>query len=243
MQPVVRKLGLFAMLSQEEERAMALLLSQTSAVAAGGDLVRQDEPQPTVFFLLEGFACRHKQLEDGRRQILSFLLPGDGFDVGVSMLPRRDHTVTTLSTCAFARTTDTALEHLAQQYPRIRAALRWATLTEEAVAREWVVNVGRRNALERTAHLFCEMYHRMEAIGRVNGTTCELPLTQTDLGDTLGLSTVHVNRTLQELRARKLIAFGDKRLTILDLPRLEEIALFDPGYLQLDARYSERITA
>jgi CRP-like cAMP-binding protein len=243
MQAVVRKLGLFAILSQEEESALALLLSQTFALRAGQDLVHQDEHQPTLFFLLEGFACRHKQLPDGRRQILSFLLPGDGCDLGVTMLPRRDHTTTALSTCRFARTSDPALEHLAQQYPRIRAALQWATLTEEAIAREWVVNVGRRNALERTAHVFCEIYHRMAAIGLVNGTTCELPLTQTELGDTLGLSTVHVNRTLQELRSRQLIAFGDKRLTILDLPRLEGTALFDPSYLQLDARYGERLKA
>jgi CRP-like cAMP-binding protein len=239
----MRKLTLFTALSSEEESALALLLSQTFEVGAGKDLVRQDEHQRTLFFLLDGMACRHKHLENGRRQILAFVLPGDFCDMGVSMLPRRDHSVTTLSACRLARTSDAAIQHLAQQYPRIRAAFQWATLAEESIAREWVVNVGQRNAIERTAHLFCEIYYRMEAVGTVNGTTCEFPLMQADLGDALGISTVHVNRTLQDLRSRKLIAFGDGRLTILDLPGLERLAMFEKSYLQLDARYEDALKA
>jgi CRP-like cAMP-binding protein len=243
MQSVLRKFNVFVPLSQEEESALALVLGPTVDLGAGEDLVHQDEPQQNLFFLLKGFACRHKYLANGRRQIIAFVVPGDCCDVGVTMLARRDHSITTLSVCRIARTSDAALEHLAQQYPKIRAALQWATLAEEAIAREWVVNIGQRNAIERTAHLFCEMYHRMDAIGLASGTSCELPLTQADLGDTLGLSTVHVNRTLQDLRARKLIAFGDKRLTILDLPGLERLGLFEPTYLQLDARYNDRLQA
>jgi CRP-like cAMP-binding protein len=107
-------------------------------------------------------------------------------------------------------------------------------LVEEAIAREWILNVGQRNALERMAHLFCELLYRFRAVGLNQGMSCTLPLTQVELAESLGLSSVHVNRTLQALRRRKLITLDAGTLTLRDLPALEELSLFNPEYLHLD---------
>jgi CRP-like cAMP-binding protein len=121
----------------------------------------------------------------------------------------------------------------------VARALWWATLVDEAVAREWIVNIGQRTALERTAHLFCELFHRLQAVELTRDTRCELPMTQTELGEAMGLSAVHVNRTLQELRREGLITLEDRELKILDLPRLEAVAMFDPAYLHLQGPYGD----
>ena len=113
-------------------------------------------------------------------------------------------------------------------------ALWWSTLVEEAILREWIVNVGQRNALERMAHLFCELLYRFRAVGLNEGNSCTLPLTQVELAETLGLSSVHVNRTLQELRRQKLITLEGGTLTIQDLDTLKEVSFFNPDYLHLD---------
>jgi CRP-like cAMP-binding protein len=238
MHPVVRKLSTFANLSPEEAGAIALAFSSTIDVPAHATVAREDDPPLNVFFVLDGLVCRHKALPNGRRQILSFMIPGDSCDVGVSVLERRDHSLTAIVPSQLARVSDTALEHLAAEYPRFKAALQWAALVEEAISREWIINLGQRSADARMAHLICELYYRMRSIGLIDGYNYALPLTQNDLGDALGLSTVHINRTLQDLRHGGLIAFGDRRMTILNLAALLKRAEFDPTYLHLEARYA-----
>lgn len=240
MHPVVRKLNIFASLSPEEASAIGLVCSDIVELPAHRAIAREDEPAINVFLLLEGFVARHKMLPSGRRQILAFMTPGDTCDVGVTLLARRDHSLTTLAPSRLARVSDVALDHLMAEYPKIRAAFRWATLIEEGTAREWILNLGAREAVGRMAHVFCEVYYRLNALGLANGLNYELPLTQQDLADTIGISSVHANRTLQELRRRKLISFGDRRLNIRDLKGLEEVAQFEPTYLHLDARYDEK---
>jgi CRP-like cAMP-binding protein len=120
------------------------------------------------------------------------------------------------------------------QHPRITQALWWSTLVDEATLREWVVNLGQRNAYERAAHLLCELFVRLRAVGLTNGNACELPITQSELGDTLGLTIVHTNRMLQDLRRDGLIELKGKYLTILDLSALKQVALFNPNYLHLE---------
>jgi CRP-like cAMP-binding protein len=239
MHPVVRKLSIYATFSSEEESALGLAFTQTFEVGPKTPVVFQDDPPQTTLFLLKGFASRRKALSDGRDQILAFMIAGDACDMGVALLEKRDHGISTLSTSAvFARVSQDALRHLADQYPKIRDAFYWATLMEESIGREWIVNVGQRHAAERMAHLFCELYHRLNAVGLANGHNVEFPVIQQDLGAALGMSTVHINRTLQLLRDRGLIAFGDHRLTILDLPGLERLAGFDDTYLHIRARYN-----
>jgi len=237
MHPVIRKLSTFATFSSEEVGALESTLADLVEVRANTLVAREDEHADHALFLLEGFMCRQKFLPNGDRQILSLVLPGDGCDVGVSLLDRRDHSILAKTNCSLAKVPDVTLDHLMVRYARIRAALRWATMQREAIFGEWIVNVGQRLAIQRMAHLFCETYYRCRAIGITEGNSYALPLTQTDLGDALGMSPVHVNRTLQDLRKQRLIAFGDKRLTILNLKELVELAQIDPTYLHLEARF------
>jgi CRP-like cAMP-binding protein len=238
MHPVIRKLGLFAAFSPAEERALQLAFSHTLEVPAKSAVVREDDPPSYMYFLLEGFCTRQKSLPNGRRQILSFMLPGDACDIGITLLDRRDHTVVAATTSYFARISGSALEHISEQYPKVRAALQWASLVEESIAREWIINLGQRSSEARTAHLICETYFRMEALGLNQGPSYTLPLAQADLADALGISSVHVNRTLQDLRRKGLISFSDRRMTILDPGGLAEVSDFDRTYLHLTSRYA-----
>jgi CRP-like cAMP-binding protein len=135
------------------------------------------------------------------------------------------------------RVTDSALERALLDSHKLRHAFSWAGLVEESIGREWIANVGQRSAIERLAHLFCEIFYRLSPMNLAHEHKFRLPMTQTDLAETAGISAVHVNRTLQELRTRNLIAFGDKLVTILDPDALESLAGFDPTYLHQKARY------
>lgn len=199
----------------------------------GTDLIREGERPEGVFVLLDGFACRYKLRENGARQIMAFLVPGDLCDLDKSLLPRMDHGIGTLSTCSVGRLPSEHVRDLRHD-PSFARTLHMAALIEEAILREWLVNIGRRSALERLAHLFCELYLRLRAVGLTDKRSYHLPITQIDLADTTGMTPVHVNRSLGELRRMRLIERTGKRLTILDLPRLMEIAEFRPDYLHLD---------
>jgi CRP-like cAMP-binding protein len=232
--PLVRKLQNFTMLPPDELRAVLEAMSNVRAIAAREDIVVQGEQNPSVKVLLEGFACRYKMLEDGRRQILSLFVPGDMCDLRVFILKRMDHCVSTLTPARFAILSPESILRLTHRYSTLTRALWWTTLVEEAIAREWIVNVGQRTALERTAHLFCELYFRLRAVDLTRGLTFPVPLTQIELSEALGLSSVHVNRTLQELRRQNLIKLDAGILTILDLEALTEVAFFNPDYLHLE---------
>jgi CRP-like cAMP-binding protein len=145
-----------------------------------------------------------------------------------------DHSIGAIAPCKVATISPDNVLKLMHNYPTLTTALWWSTLVEEAIAREWIVNVGQRNALERMAHLFCELLYRYRAVGLNQGLSCTLPLTQVELAETLGLSSVHVNRTLQELRRQKLITLNGRTLTIQNLRALEELSLFNAEYLHLD---------
>lgn len=231
---LIRKLGTFTELSSEEERALQDAVGSTRSYGAHEDVIREGDMGSGVPVLIAGFACRHKMLPDGRRQIIGYFLPGDMCDARVFILRKMDHTISTLApttTCTLARE---AILDLTSRYPRITRALWWNTLVEEAIVRQWLVNIGQRTALERLAHLFCEIHVRLQVVGLSTPTGCELPVTQSELADTVALSTVHVNRTLKELRRVGLVSMSSKSLVIHDLPGLRALAMFDPGYLHLD---------
>jgi CRP-like cAMP-binding protein len=139
-----------------------------------------------------------------------------------------------LSPVKVAQISEDALLNITERSARLTRALWWNSLVDEAIAREWTVNVGRRDANERMAHLLCEVFLRLRAIGLTDGNSCDLPITQSELGDALGLSHVHTNRTVQELRGQGLITLTGKILVIHDLPALQDLALFNPNYLHLD---------
>ena len=232
--PLLRKLANFTQLSDEEASAVEASSQDVREFAAREDVISHGDRTGGVKLLLEGFACRYKVLEDGRRQIVAYFVPGDLCDLRVFILKRMDHSIGAVVASKVATISPDNILKLTHNYPTLTRALWWSTLVEEAIAREWLVNVGQRNARERMAHLFCELLYRFRAVGLNQGNSCTLPLTQVELAETLGLSSVHVNRTLQELRRQKLITLEGGTLTIQDLEALKEMSFFNPDYLHLD---------
>lgn len=233
--PVIAKLDGYADLSEGDRALLRAITAEHRSIAQATDLIRQGEPPDGAFLMLDGFACRYKLRRTGMRQITAYLVPGDVFGLDAAPLALADHSVGTLSPCRVVRIAPEVIETLMQR-PRIADAVRMCSLVDAATSREWLVNVGRRAAPERLAHLFCELLARMQMVGLVSGDGYMLPVTQTDLADTTGLTSVHVNRSLQDMRREGLIELRKRRLRILDLPRLRTLAEFDPAYLHLNPR-------
>lgn len=231
--PLIRKLENFTRLAENERHVLL------DAVGPAQRFGPREEIAPgsadTTSLILEGLVCRYKLLPDGRRQILAYFIPGDTYDLCVSTLKQTNNGIAALAPASVAVISRERILDLTATHPPIARALQWATLVEEAITREWLVNVGQRTAFERLAHLICEMFFRLRAVGLTEGERCELPLTQAELADTLGLSTVHVNRTLQDLRRAGLITLRGKNLIIHDLAALQGAAMFSPNYLRLGA--------
>ncbi|NEU11673.1 Crp/Fnr family transcriptional regulator [Methylobacterium sp. BTF04] len=231
--PFVRKLAGFVTLSDLDEAILQRVSAEPVPVAPRTDLIREGDPTGGVFLVMEGMACRYRQLSNGRRQITAFMLPGDFCDLDVALLSRMDHAIMTLTPARVTQIPRHTVLDLTRNYTSIAEALRKTTLVDEATLREWLVNIGSRPALERIAHLFCELQVRLQVVGLATEDRYELPITQIDLADTTGLSSVHVNRTLQELRRRGLITLAGRALTILDPAELRRLADFRADYLHL----------
>ena len=228
--PVLRKLQGFGRLEEADTAALALVEAGTRLVPAGTDLIREGDRPEGMIAVTEGFACRYKLRENGARQIMAYLIPGDVCDLDNVALNRMDHTLGTLSTCRVARIAPETARDLRSR-PALARSLRTSALVDEAILREWIMNLGRRSAVERLAHLFCELLVRLRAVGLTLGNSYDLPITQLDLADTTGMTSVHVNRSLGELRREGLIERKGRRLTLCDPARLAEIAEFRPDYL------------
>jgi CRP-like cAMP-binding protein len=232
--PLITKLEQFTHLSSEDQRVLQTLTSEpVRRYEPGTDSVREGDDPQAVRLVLSGWAYRYKQLPDGRRQVVALLLPGDLGDHNVFVLSEMDHSIGALSAVTLIEIPPAAFEAMMTAHPRVTRALYWESLVNAAVQREWMLNLGRRVATERLTHLFCEVFYRLRAIGLVQGDSCEMPLTQADLADVIGMTPVHVNRVLQTLRRQKLVELKGRRLTIPDLPALERVALFTPNYLHL----------
>lgn len=231
--PIIRKLESIFELSEGEKAAVLNLPLQINAIKADQDIVRESDRPSRCFAILEGFACTFKITGEGKRQISSFHIPGDLPDLQSLHLKVLDISIGTITPCTIGFIPHEAARDLCDRFPRIGSAFWRDTLIQAAVFREWVTNVGRREAYGRVAHLLCEMVVRMRAVGLVEGNTCELPMTQNELADATGMSTVHINRTLQELRADALITLKGASLTVLDWDGLKEAGDFDPTYLHL----------
>ncbi|MDB5475509.1 MAG: cyclic nucleotide-binding protein [Phenylobacterium sp.] len=231
--PLVRKLEHGAPLSDEEKDALAKLMVGARPVGAHEDLIAEGDAPEHVHVVLEGFACRYKMLPDGGRQIMAWLVPGDFCDLHVSLLGEMDHAIATLTPSVIAFLPRNGLEVLAEDHPTLTRALWWATLVDEAVLREWLVNMGRRPSPQRIAHMFCEVRARLHAVDLAPDAIMEFPLSQTDLADSAGISSVHVNRVLQQLRDEGLITWRGGVLQVLDVGALEAFAGFDANYLHL----------
>lgn len=203
-------------------------------LGAKRDLIREGDVPHAVFLITSGWACRYKTLADGRRQIVSFLLPGDLCDVNNFVLKTMDHAIGALTPIQYVELPHERVAALASSSPKVAQALWWQLLVGIAVQREWTLNNGQRSAMERIGHLFCELYYRLHCVGLTHGTGYAFPLTQNDLAEATGLTPVHVNRTLQDMRAAGFIVLKDRMLEIPDLDRLEDAVLFNSDYLHLD---------
>lgn len=233
--PLIRKLEQFTRLSADNRQALdGLVHNSRRSLGARRDLIREGDRPRVVNLVLDGWACRYKTLEDGRRQIMALFLPGDLCDLNVYILRKMDHSIGALTPLSYAEVSRDSFEQLVGDHPRIAQALLWESLVSAAIQREWTVNLGQRSAIERIAHLICELYFRARGAGLVEGDSFFCPLTQTDLADATGMTAVHVNRTVQELRARGLLQWRGKRVEISDMEALCSTALFNQGYLHLE---------
>ncbi|MDB5442695.1 MAG: cyclic nucleotide-binding protein [Phenylobacterium sp.] len=231
--PLVRKLEYGARLSDEEKGLLESLIAGAEDVDGHQDLISEGDAPAHVHVVLKGFACRYKTLPDGGRQIMAWLVPGDFCDLHVSLLGEMDHSIATLTPSTIAFLPRNRLEALTENHPALAHALWWATLVDEAILREWLVTMGRRPAHRQIAHMFCEVRVRLGAVGMAEDDTMDFPLSQTDLADSAGLSAVHVNRVIQQLRDEGLISWRGHVLKVLDVAALEALAGFNPNYLHL----------
>jgi CRP-like cAMP-binding protein len=233
--PLIAKLETVAPLADEDRAALGDLLVDIREMGARRNVIREGERPDHVHLMVEGWAARYKLLPDGSRQITAFLIPGDFCDLHVTILGEMDHSIGTLTRARVAYLPRGRMEMMAER-AGIAKAFWWATLVDEAVLRSWIVNIGRRDAYEAIGHLMCELYVRLRNVGLTEDHCYELPLTQEEIADALGLTPVHVNRVLQRMRGEGLISFERGALTIHDYRRLEIASGFNPNYLHIEQR-------
>lgn len=229
--PLIRKLENIAELSEDDRRALLSMCDDVRDVREHRDVISEGARPDHVHLIIDGWAARYKVVPDGARQITAYLIPGDFADLHATILGKMDHGIFALTPLKVAFISRERIDALTRERPELTRALLWATLVDESVLRQWIVNLGRRDAHQRTAHLMCEMHVRMQNIGLASEGKFDLPLTQEEIADTLGLTPVHTNRTLQRLRSEGLIELKGRALTILNGAGLRKVAGFDPIYL------------
>jgi CRP-like cAMP-binding protein len=230
---LIRHLEQFGPLTEAEKQALEEAATRVRVFGPDQDLVSDGDRPTDCNLILSGFACTYKLLPDGRRQIMSFQIPGDICDLQGFFLGEMDHAIGTLTAGTVAIIPHEELLDLTETYPRIARALSQSTLVDAAIFREWMVGLGRRSAYARVAHLLCEMGLRLQAVGLSQNGCYDLPVTQAELADALGLTGVHINRTLQQLRHEGLIILRGGTVTLSDPEGLKRAGEFDPGYLHV----------
>jgi CRP-like cAMP-binding protein len=226
--PFVRKLEYGAGLTDQDRQTLEQALRDVRQFKPRHDLIRENDSPENVHVILEGFACRYKRLLDGGRQIMAYLVPGDCCDLHVSILSRIDHTIGTLTACKVALLPHTVIDDLMSQSRSITRALWWATLVDAGTTREWLINMSRRPADKRLAHLLCELLVRLQVVGLATDNSFVLPLTQRQIADTLAMTGVHLNRIVRQLRLEGLITLKGHTITIPDVERLNHFSDFNP---------------
>lgn len=228
---LVRKLAQFTTLSASDEAVLEAAGEEVITYASKQDIMSQGSVPDSVHLVMEGWAARYKTLPNGSRQIMALLIPGDLCDVQVTLLDKMDHSIGALTPCKVLHLSRKKLADLMRSSEQLQRALWWSTLVDEAILREWLVNLAGRPASQRLGHLICEMLLRSKAVGLGYENNFEMPLSQEELADTMGMSSVHMNRSLQDLRGQGLINSQGKRIFINDLAALMAFSGFDPIYL------------
>jgi CRP-like cAMP-binding protein len=223
-------------ISAEEEAAIRSAVAETVDYPADRTIIHRGEDLDRSTLLLDGIMCRYKDLRDGQRQIMELHLGGDFVDLHSFTLKRLDHNVMTLTPCRVALVPHERLTAITERHPHLTRVYWFSTNLDAAIHREWELSLGRRTAAARLANLICELQVRLGLVGLAEAEGFALDLTQTDLAECLGLTSVHVNRTLKELREQGLMTFRNGRVTIEDPAGLHRVAEFDPAYLYLEKR-------
>jgi CRP-like cAMP-binding protein len=221
-------------ISSDEERVIRDSVAEIRRVKADELVIRAGEELNHSLMLIDGWMARSKDLAGGERQVTQLHVAGDFADLHSFTLKRLDDDVTTLSDCRIAVVPHENIREIIETHPRLGRTFWFSTNIDAAIQRELALSLGQRSAISRMAHLFCELYLRLDVVGKTVDDGYEFPLTQRELSECLGLTVVHANRTLQELRRRGLVELTNQRLTIRDRRGLEAIAEFDPSYLYLD---------
>jgi CRP-like cAMP-binding protein len=230
---LIRKLEVRDSVSAAEQDALRAAAGPVERHPAQAAVVREGEPQSASRLLARGVVGRTKLLPDGGRQISSLHVAGDFVDLHSLPLKRLDHDLMALTPVELVVFPHDGLRRITEREPHLTRLLWLTTMLDAATHREWLTNAGRKSALQHVAALFCEMLLRQQVAGLTDGSTMPFPLTQIDLADCCGLSPVHVNRVVQELREQGLIVWRARKLTVLDFARLSELAHFDPAFLVL----------
>jgi CRP-like cAMP-binding protein len=233
--PLIRKLESVFTLTEDERQVLETLPMQVMVIKDDQDIVRMGDRPSRSCLILSGFAATYKVTAGGKRQIVSFAIAGDIPDLQSLHLKTLDTSIATISTCRVGFIQHEALRDICLRYPRIGAALWRETLIDAAIFREWVMNVGQREAYQRMAHVLCELLVRLRAVGLAEDHACDLPITQAEFADALGITTVHVNRVLQQMRADGLIESKGTQIKIPDWDKLKQAGEFDPAYLHLES--------
>jgi CRP-like cAMP-binding protein len=236
MEPALAKLRARDLLTADEEMVLRDAVIETRELAGGKTIVRAGVVLSESVLLLEGFACRYKDLSDGQRQIMELHVPGDFVDLHGFLLKQLDHHVGSMTPVKFALVPHEKLRAITESYPHLARMLWFSTLLDAAIHRERILSIGRRSAAARIGHLFCELFVRLEVVGLTEGSSYRFPLTQAELADASGLTSVHVNRMLRQLRTDGLLTFRGGQVTIHDWEALQHMAEFDPSYLHLERR-------
>ena len=227
----VQKLSGLTDLADRDVAALAAATAHPRQYAARKDLIREgDEPGP-MFVVLDGWVCRYKILPSGTRQIMAFLMPGDACDLHVKLLAEMDHSIQAITPATVATLSRAEVDGLMHDHPAIAKAMYTAQLIDEGIMRSWIVTMRRRSSIERVAHLVCELYLRARNIGLTAGDEFAMPLSQLVLADALGMTAVHINRVLKELRLAGAMALQRGSVTIMNPVKLVQIAGFDENYL------------
>jgi CRP-like cAMP-binding protein len=219
-----RKLSTFATLSPDEARRLAELLSRITNVKRGKQLMQEGQVAQTIYVMQAGWACSYKDLPTGGRQIISFPIAGDCVGLRSALLRTADHSVEALTDAVVSVVDGAQMLLTFSQFPGLGTAILWATSRDEAMVVEHLVSIGRRKAIERTAYFFMELAERLNLIGAATKTEFECPLNQYVLADALGLTPIHVNRVLGQLRERRLLTVRRGEVTIHDLRALRVLA-------------------
>jgi CRP-like cAMP-binding protein len=230
---LIRKLDHLSALSSEEQAAVQEAAGPVRQYGTHQCVVREFDTGGDIAVVVSGLACQHRTLPDGRRQIVGYSVPGDICDGRIFISTHADWTISTMMPTTIVMLSRADLDDAISSHPKIARSLWCNTMLQQSIERQWLFNLGQLTALERLAHLFCELHMRSRSTAKESATWCELPFTQSELADVVALSTVHVNRSMKELRRLGLATVTRKVMTIHNLDGLRALAMFDTHYLEL----------